>query len=929
MGLLQRDAELASLWRQLTEVRSGAGRLIVVDGPAGIGKSSLLAATAAAAARAGMRTLRAAGSPLEQDAGWGVARQVFAALRGAEWDRLAVGAAALARRALDADEAEPVRGGDAMHAATHGLTWLAAGVAEQPPTLMVVDDVHWADPPSLRWLAGLGRQLADLPLAVLCAVRSGEPPSDADLLDELLATAPEPPVRPGPLGSDAVATVVSARLPAAEPAFATACHAATAGNPFLLGALINHIVAERVEPTDAVAATLRTFGPEQVARSVGRLLARLPAGAAALARAFAVLGRDAPLRHAGELAELSADEVIGLADRLCAAGLLDRDGDRWFLVHPLVAAALHAQLPAGELSRWHARTARLLHAERADPETVALHLLHTQPVRDAATVDTLREAAARAAVRGAPQSAVVFLQRALAEPPPTRADEAEVRSELALSLAAQVRPDAPALLATAVELATTAEQRSRIALSGARALGLVGRFVEAAQLCRVGLDRAAGIAPDRRVQLEAELIANSWLDASTVDAARQRLRQPAAPHDDPAWQVVTACASLFDGVPATETLARLAPALDSGAIDGTVVGTLAKFVLIDSGDLDTARAQCTALIEVARPQGWLVALTHGSFLRALADIRAGRIRDAEADARFAYEFKLPISPLPILMWTALPFVEALTQLDELDEAQRVLRTIGADGDLPPGLLATAHLLEARGRLSLARHQPGAAHADLCAAGDLWRAFGAAHPGLAAWRVDAAEALVALGDRAAARRLAQEHLELADRVRLPGARADGLRALARTPPAPVEHLQQAAALLDGSTERLEHTRVLVDLGAALRRGNQRVAARAPLRQALALADRGGMRLLARRARHELTAAGARPRRAAVTGSAALTSAEHRVATLAAQGCSNPEIAQRLYVTRRTVETHLTHVYAKLGVTTRADLTASLATDDRRP
>ncbi|HEV7712887.1 MAG TPA: ATP-binding protein, partial [Asanoa sp.] len=199
--LLQRDAELASLGRQVAAVRAGIGRMIIVDGPAGIGKSSLLSATADTAAAAGIRTLRASGSPLEQDAGWGVARQLLAPVRGAEF---AVGAAALARRALDADEAEPVRGGDAMHAAMHGLTWLAAGVAERGPTLMVVDDVHWADPPSLRWLAGLGRQLGELPLAILCAVRSGEPPTSPDLLEELLALAPEPPVRPGPLGPAAV-----------------------------------------------------------------------------------------------------------------------------------------------------------------------------------------------------------------------------------------------------------------------------------------------------------------------------------------------------------------------------------------------------------------------------------------------------------------------------------------------------------------------------------------------------------------------------------------------------------------------------------------------------------------------------------------------------------------------------------------------------
>ena len=131
------------------------------------------------------------------------------------------------------------------------------------------------------------------------------------------------------------------------------------------------------------------------------------------------------------------------------------------------------------------------------------------------------------------------------------------------------------------------------------------------------------------------------------------------------------------------------------------------------------------------------------------------------------------------------------------------------------------------------------------------------------------------------------------------------------------------MLADAPTRLEYVRVLVDLGAALRRANRRADARRPLRRALELADEGGMRLLARRARHELHAAGARPRRSALSGVPALTAAEHRVATLAAQGHSNREIAEQLYVTRRTVETHLTHAFQKLDIAGRGELAAHFA------
>ncbi|MEU4239821.1 AAA family ATPase [Actinoplanes sp. NPDC026619] len=908
--LLQRDAEMAVLDHRLGSLRAGTGRLILVEGPAGIGKSSLITAASRAAAATGVRVLRAWGGPLEHDAGWGIARQLFAPLRdSAEWNELAVGAAALARHALDADGTEPAAGGEAMHAAVHGLVWLACGLAERGPTLLVIDDAHWADAPSLRWLLHLARQIAEHRLGILCVVRSGEPASAPGMLADLLAASPEPPIRPAPLGPAAVAAVLDQRLPGAAPGFASSCHAATGGNPFLLGALLDHLRAEGVDPTAAVAARLSSFGPEQVARTIERQLSRLPAGAGELARAFAVLGRDAPLRQAAELAGLPLSAAARLADCLRSAGLL---GARE-LTHPLVAGALYQGLPAGERSLWHGRAAAILARERADPEAVALHLLRSEPARDAGTVATLRAAAERAGRRGAPESAAAFLRRALAEPPPDRADEADVHCRLGLVAAAQADPGSPTLLDAAVEQAADAGQRARIALAAGRALGLAGYFDDAVRLCRQGLDQptdrtpAGGAEPGVLSRLEAELVANVCMRAAGVPEAHERLRR-ALPSELAVWRVCRAWEALCDGRDADEPRALLATPLPVEDGD-SILGTFATFSLVVYGEFEAARDRCTDLIELARPRGWRIALAHGSFLRALALIQSGQIRDAAADARLAYDFKRINSPPPALVWSIMPLVEALTELDEPAEADEVLRTLG---DLPEGAITTGLMLERRARLRLAQHRPADAHADLTAAAATWKQLDLRHPGMAAWRVDDCRALTALGEPEAARQLAEEHLALADRLGLPGPRAAGLRALAATGD-PIEPLVKAAALTEKSPYLLEHTRVLVDLGAALRRANHRAAAREPLGRALSLADRGGMRLLARRCREELRAAGARPRRAPDS----LTAAEHRVAELAARGLSNREIAQQLYVTRRTVETHLTHVFQKLGGT-RADL-----------
>lgn len=946
-ALLDRDSELAVLGRGLAEVRAGRGRVIVVEGPAGIGKSSLLSAVAAAG---GVTTLRARAGPLEEDAAWGVVRQLFAPLA---WEELAVGAAAPARRVLDPALPEPALAGDAMYAAAHGLTWLATNLAERGPALLVVDDVHWADAPSLRWLAQFARGLDDLAVGILCAVRAGEPCRRPELLAELLALAPDPPLRPRALGPAAAEALVRERLPDAGPTFAHACHAVTGGNPFLLQALVAHVVAEQVEPTDAVAAQLSTFGAEQVARSVERQLARLPTGATTLAEAVTVLGDVVPLRHAAALARLELAEAARVADALLEAGVLEAGaggreehaaragagGDQASgaytlrVAHPLVAGALYARLGPGERAVRHAAAARLLEADGVEPERIAPHLLRTAPADDARTVATLRAAAEQAAARGAPESGAAYLRRALAEPP-RGAIAAEVRAELGLALAAHLEPEAPELLRAAVDVAATSAQRSALALRGARALGLAGHFEEAIALCRLAL-AAPGDTPAPAVaRLEAELIANAWTGAASHAEAHERLHHPAVqPPPLPLWRANVAMAATFAGRPANEPLALLRPLLDAEAPaedTDSLIGTIALFTLIANDELAAVCARCEGVCQIARPRGWLIALAHGSMVRAMALLRMGRVRDAEGDARLAFDFKRTRSPAPAVLFSLFGLVDALTELGQLEEADAALAAAGEQGEPPAGALAAPMLLQSRARLRLAQRQPDAAYADLVSAADRWDALGATHPVLASWRADAAEALALLGDGAESQRLAREQRALAERLGTPGARGAALRALAhgagRTQR--VALLEEAAATLATAPPQLEHVRALVDLGAALRRANRRADARAPLRAALDQAERDGMRRLAERAHAELLATGARPRRGALSGPAALTAAEHRVARLAAEGHGNRAIAERLYVSRRTVETHLTHAFQKLGVSHRGELPAAI-TAERDP
>jgi DNA-binding NarL/FixJ family response regulator len=926
-ALLDRDVELEELGRRLAEAKAGSGRVIVVEGPAGIGKSTLLAAVGRIARTDGVIVLRARCSPLERQAAWGMARQLFEPLRTRpDWDELTAGAAGLAGRVLAPEAEEPAHAGDAMHAAVRGLVWLASNLGERGPAVLAVDDIHWADAPSLRWLALLAQSLGELPIGVLCAMRSGEPAAAPELLAELLASMPEPPVRPRALGPVAVQTLVRERLPAASAGFAQACHAVTGGNPFLLGALLTQLAADGVGPDDEAAARLETFGSEQVARVIERQLARLPDKAGPLARAVAVLGPGAALRHAARLARLEPAAAARAADALRAAGLLE-DGPGLMLAHPLIAGTLYASLRAGERALWHADAAVLLAGERADPERIGLHLLNTEPAREAATVATLRDAARRASARGAPQSAAAYLRRAAAEPPPDPAEDADVRLELGLALAAYLQPDAYDLLHEAVAVATTPVQRGAIALSGARALGLIGRFDEAFALCRQALGQAEAYPAELRERLEAELMPNGLVHASRAGEARRYV--PDSPPGSPAlelWRVGAAAVhGILDNRPAVETQALLRPVFDQDALAAepdSLVTSLATLHLVLDDELDTALAQCDALIDVARPAGWLIALAHGCMLRAMALVRAGEIRDAEPDARLAFDYKLPVAPAPAMLWCLSFLVDALVEADDLTGADAALTAARQQAEPPAGALAAALLLQSRARLRLAQHRPGDALADARAAAVRAAELGVRHPVFASWRAEGTEAFVVLGEVAAAQRLAREQLELCEQLGTPGARGAALRLLARTTTEPIPLLEQAVTTLADSPARLEHTRALVALGAALRRANRRADARTPLRRALEQADAGGMLLLAGRAREELNAVGARPRRSALSGPGALTPAEHRVARLAAYGHGNRAIAERLYVTPRTVETHLTHAFQKLDIRSRTDLAAAL-------
>ncbi|MBI5104058.1 MAG: AAA family ATPase, partial [Solirubrobacterales bacterium] len=498
-GLLERDRELAALERLVADAEQGRGHVALIEGPAGIGKTRLLAAARELAAGR-MTVLAARCSELERDYSFGAVRQLLeAAAREASPERLLAGAAAPAAGVLGAPGADEPEGSFAV---LHGLYWATLNLAEERPVLLALDDLQWSDAPSLRFVAYLARRLEGAPVLVAATVRTTDPGTDPGLLAEVAADPSTVAVRPGPLGEAAVAELVRERLgEGADPAFCSACLQATGGNPLLLLQLLSALQDDGVAPTAAGAAAVREIGPRAVSRTVLLRLSRLAGDAVAVARAVAVLGPSARVPEVAALAGLGEDAVARAVRELARADLLRAEAPLGF-VHPLVRDAVYGDLLPGERELQHGRAAEVLVAAGAGEEEIAAQLVHAPRRGDGATVSLLRSAARDAWRRGAPDSAVTYLARALAEPPPE-----DARPGVLLELGtAEGEMDAPAAaehLGEAYEQLADPRARATAAFPLTQSLMFTGRAAEGGALARRTLAELPAELADERQMIEA------------------------------------------------------------------------------------------------------------------------------------------------------------------------------------------------------------------------------------------------------------------------------------------------------------------------------------------------------------------------------------------------------------------------------------------
>jgi DNA-binding CsgD family transcriptional regulator len=900
----------------------GHGGAVVLDGAAGLGKTALLEHAMAAAAERGFQVRHAAPGPPERNFQLGVVRALLEApLRDAgegERARLLRGPAEQVGSVL-LGGANPASG-NAM-AVAHGVMWLCSALAARQPLVLAVDDAQWADRESLEVLAYLARRVDDLPVLILVAARGADPQAQADVLSLLGGARSGTVLRPQPLTRFGAVRLIRRVAPDASFAVCADCHEAAGGNPWLLDELGRQIATHGPEGAPSLSRAARG--------SVRARMAALAPAERSVAAALSVVGDRVERRVVATVAGVPAGELAGARDALTAAGLLGASGLR--VAHDLIAAAIRDGLSRGDRERLHAEAARALMDLRADDEAVARHLLHCAPAGDPEASALLVRAATAARERGAVRVAGAYLDRALNERAPGD-DRGRMLAELATFVFASGCPDARVRLRQALREVGDSEGRVDILTRLAMLNVVDGCDGELSQF--LSADAQGDADDDIRLAYEA-----AALDALITVPERhaERARRVAAidpsATDDPvlarvfiAHRAWLACEL---GEPGADHCAELAvQALDGGLLldeaESRVGFHLCVRALIMCDRTEQAAREIARLRERATARGSRRMLAAAAWYSAEVALRTGHLARAEADSRRALAL-VDDGPNVVTGGASEVLIVALAERGAFEEAHELLADAGERGpaDTTPWEIGLRH---SRARLALAEGDFERAHTYAREAGAARDSQGRPNPSRTPWRSTAALALAHLGRTDEAVVLADQELAAAERfgAPLPIATALHARAVADDDPRRrVELCERALSLAAGKGAKALTARLSHEIGTTLRKAGKLLEGREALRTALSDADEAGAVPLARQVRDELVATGLRPRRAATTGAGALTPRERQVCELAAVGKPNREIARQLFLSIKTVETHLAACYRKLEVAGRAQLSAALA------
>jgi DNA-binding CsgD family transcriptional regulator len=896
--LLGRDRELARLYKLVDRIEE-QGSALVVRGEAGIGKSALLAAARERALDRGVTVVSTTGALSEARLAFAGLHQLLLPLLGG-LDLLPDPQ----RRALEA--AFGIAEGDAPDLFLIGLATLGlvAERAAETPLLFVVDDAQWLDRPSLEVLQFVARRIESDPVVLLFAVREGVPSlfEDSDLSELPVAGLDRD-------ASDALIDVVAARLPAD---LRRRILEDAAGNPLALIELPAAAAelgtrAARPGPLPLTARLEQTFASRLTTLDpdVQRLLLLAALDDADLAELSRAARR--PLRPE----DLTPAVAAGL-------GTLDSGGFRFR--HPLIVSAVKQAATADQLRSAHAALAQALADE---PDRAVWHRAAAVSGPDEAVAEALDAAADRAKLRGAGDVAVSAFERAaeLTAEPQRRAERLYLAGDLARELGRS--SDGVRLLRTAQQIGLPPAEHAMASFQLEIAESTWSGSATIRDFARIARELADSGEGKRALQaLDMISVRAYWerLDDETRREVAAISDEIAVPADDPSRLMILGLVDPLDrGKQVVEQIARLSPVGMSDPEQLFDVGVAASSV----GAWNLALPFLGAAASAARAQGRLSLLAHTLVFEAWADVHRGAVRHAITSSAEGARIAEEVRALRYMIAARLAQAVAGAEHGEdetserlIAEAEALLIPLGAH----PMLALTAF---ARGRLALARERFGEAYEHLVRIFD--PAGVAFHPFVRGWAIaDLSDAAVrGDGDLDAVRGYLAEWEQVAAETRAPHLQVQVAYAAAILATDAVAERHFRAAIATAQAEWPFYVaRAQLAYGAWLRRRRRMTQSRAPLREAAETFQALGLLRYAERARRELRASGETVRRRDPGAWAQLSPQELQIAQLAAEGLSNREIGEQLYLSHRTVESHLYRLFPKLGVTSRAQLRDAL-------
>lgn len=810
--LVERAAQIEQIDNAVDDAASGQGAVVYIEGSRGLGKTALIRWAVRRARERDFEVRAATPGVTERDEELDLLRQLLDDQRSGS---------------LEQQPPDPREGKDSLYQ-------LAVDVCERRTLMLAVDDLHWADAPSLRALAYLAERIEKLPVVVIVTAESSAPGVSARELEHVRAAPNVVRLPLRHLSENAVGLLVRQIVADADDAVVSACEHVTGGNPSLLAELLADLDRNSVVDTQWIERA----APDRVIARVRERLARLGPLPTQLARAIAALGSDADSRRIAALIESDLGAVTDAEETLASAGLLHRESPTTF-VYPMVRNAIYAGTPRVEREELHLDAARLL-ADTAEAGRAATHLLSAPSQGAAWVVDVLREAARDARSSGATASAVEFLQRALDEPPGA-VQRADVLVELARAEGAS-KPEAGINhLELAVDAAVDARARARIRLLLARRLYALHRSHDALRTLEDGL-RDLADQPDDEIALRLAVshIGIARMDTKTRPMAVERLRSlvlhPPAGVTSGEREVLAELAyeAGLNGRSRSETAQLAVRALGGRSLASLTelnAGQryVALLVLLWAEEFDLTDRAADVLF--SRPGVGLLAADVAAMheLRGRTAFYRGRLTAALADATEA----AALATLTLPGATALKAL-CLLELGDVAAATEALELPG-EQHWETTTLYQGHLV-AQAFVALAKGDANRALAAALEAGDQGAAMGNNNPAALIWRQPAARAAAALGDDKRAQYFAATDVTLARRFGAPRALANTLRTAAAITEGPnrLYLLREALEVLEGSPARLAQAHTLVELGMAMDQAGEGGGVHL-LRRGLALAE----------------------------------------------------------------------------------------------